>query len=373
LPSKGKVDFKMFEIIFLVGLSLYFIQLIIFSIGAGKRYSKINESELPAITVIVAARNEENNILDCMKSLDNLVYPEGKIEIILVNDHSTDKTGEIIGNFIKGKPKFKVIIPGAQIGSLKGKTNALANAIKIAGGELILTTDADCVVTPRWAITLASYFTNDVGFVGGFTTQTNDTSFAGMQAIDFIYLITIAAGAQNLGKPLSCIGNNMSYRKSIYEEIGGYENLQFSVTEDFNLLMAIDKTKKYKIIYPLDEHSLVTSKPCPDLKTLYWQKKRWGVGGMASDFIGYLVMAWGFITHLGMLLTPLFFTLTALYLCLFKIFVDYFFVYPVFKKLKLQLKFNHFIAFEIYFIIYVLILPFVVLLNRKVKWKGREF
>lgn len=363
----------MFEVIFLVGISFYFIQLVIFTIGAGKKYQKILDEELPALTVVVAARDEEENILNCMQSLNNLVYPEGKLEIIIVNDHSSDSTGEIIASFIKSKPKFKSLSPESSIGSLKGKTNALANAIKISSGEIILTTDADCIVSPNWAKTIASYYKDDVGFVGGFTTQENYNAFAGMQAIDFVYLLTVAAGTINLGKPLSCIGNNMSYRKSVYLEIGGYEGLPFSVTEDFNLLMAIYNLKKYKIIYPLDENALVTSKVCPNWKTLYWQKKRWGVGGMKSDLIGYSVMAWGYIVHAAMLLLPFFFSLSALYLSVFKICIDYFFVKPVFKKLKLRMKFSHFIAFEIYFIIYVLVLPFIVLPNRKVKWKGRTF
>lgn len=363
----------MFEIIFLTAVSLYFIQLVIFAVGASIKFPKLAEDKLPAISIIVAARNEEDNILDCMKSLDALIYPENKIEIILVNDHSTDSTGELISSFIKDKPKFKTIVPQSAIGNLKGKTNALANALKIASGEIIFTTDADCIVSPLWVKTIASYYKKNVGFVGGFTTQEDYNAFVGMQAVDFIYLLTVAAGSINLNKPLSCIGNNMSYRKKVYDEVGGYENLPFSVTEDFNLLMAMHKLKKYKIIYPLDAGGLVTSKACPDWKTLFWQKKRWGVGGAESDLFGYLVMAWGFISHLFMMLTPFFFSITALYLCLFKISVDYFFVYPVFKKLKLRLKASNFLAFELYFIIYVVLLPFVVLPNRKVKWKGREF
>lgn len=363
----------MFELIFLISISLYFLQLIFFSIGASKKYKKLPDDKLPSVTVVVAARDEEGNILDCLQSLDKLIYLEGRIEIIVVNDHSTDSTGEIIKTFIKDKPKFKTLIPEGSIGSLKGKTNALANAVKISSGEVILTTDADCIVSPTWAKTIASYYKDDVGFVGGFTTQEDYNAFAGMQAIDFVYLLTVAAGAINLGKPLSCIGNNMSYRKTVYEKIGGYEGLPFSVTEDFNLLMAIHDLKSYKIIYPLDENALVISKSCPDWKTLYWQKKRWGVGGMESDLIGYLVMVWGYIVHGAMLLLPFFFSMTGLYLSIFKLCVDYFFVKPVLKKLNLRMKISHFIAFEIYFIVYVLVLPFIVLPNRKVKWKGRTF
>lgn len=363
----------MFEIVFLVGISLYFLELVVFTVGAVKKYEKLKTEKLPKVTVIVAARNEEENILDCMTSLDNQVYPDGKLEIIIVNDHSTDATQNIIEEFIGGKPKFKTLIPRESIGSLKGKTNALANAIKISTGEIILTTDADCFASPTWVKTIASYYKDDVAFVGGFTTQQDQNAFAGMQAIDFIYLLTVAAGTMNLGKPLSCIGNNMSYRKSVYHEVGGYEGLPFSVTEDFRLLMAIHDLKKYKIIYPIDQGALVTSKPCPDWKTLFWQKKRWGVGGMESDLIGYSVMAGGYITHIAMLLTPFFFSAVALYLCIFKLSMDYFFLKPVFNKLKLRMKFTHFLAFEFYFILYVLLLPFIVLPNRKVKWKGRTF
>lgn len=363
----------LFEVIFTIGVSFYFIELIIFTIGAGYKFSKLKDEDLPDISIIVAARNEESNILDCLNSLDKLIYPDNKIEIIIVNDHSTDNTGEIIESFIADKRKFKAIIPHESIGALKGKTNALANAIKIAKGDVILTTDADCTVPPNWAKTLASYYLKDVGFVGGYTTQEDRTAFKGMQSIDFVYLLTVAAGTINLKKPLSCIGNNMSYRKSAYDEVGGYEKLKFSVTEDFNLLMAINDLKKYKIIYPMDAEALVTSKACPDVKSLYWQKKRWGVGGAESDFIGYMVMFWGFLSHICILLTPFFFSTSVLYLCLLKFCIDYFFVSPVFKKLNLKLRLSHFIAFEIYFIVYVVMLPFVVLPNRSIKWKGREF
>ena len=130
----------------------------------------------------------------------------------------------------------------------------------------------------------------------------------------------------NLGKPLSCIGNNMSYRKSVYDEVGGYENIPFSVTEDFQLLMAMHKLKKYKIIYPLDAEGIVTSKPCTSFRQLYWQKKRWGVGGLESDIAGYSVMSVAFITHVLMLLIPFFYSVSALYFVASKFILDYFFL-----------------------------------------------
>ncbi len=363
----------MFELIFIIALSVYFFQTVIFLIGAGKKFKRLDEKDLPSVSIIVAARNEENNILKCMESLNQLIYPENKIEIIIVDDNSTDTTATIIDEFISDKPKFIKINPSKNFGEVKGKANALANAIELSKGEIIMTTDADCSVSPTWAKTIASYYTKDVALVCGYTNQFERTIFQGMQSVDFIYLLGIAGGTMNLGKPLSCIGNNMSYRKSVYNEIGGYAKIPFSVTEDFKVLMAMHELKKYKIIYPLDEGGLVTSEPCGDVKSLYHQKKRWGVGGLDSDLAGYFVMSSGFVTHICVLLLPFFFSFAGLYLLSFKLFIDYFFLKSIYNRLKIKLLIKHFMAFEIYFIVYVLLLPITLILSRKVKWKGRNY
>ncbi|MGE5681311.1 MAG: glycosyltransferase [Bacillota bacterium] len=363
----------MFEVIFLIAICLYFIQSFLFVAGASKRFKKLPEESLPEISIIVAARNEENNILNCLQSLDNLIYPEGKIEIILVNDKSTDCTSEIAEKFILDKPKFRLITTEKKIGNLRGKTNALANGLEIAKGEVILTTDADCTVSPTWAKSIASYYQKDVAMVCGYTSQIAEDQFSGMQMLDFMYLLTVAAGAMNFNRPLSCIGNNMSYRKSVYKEVGGYESIPFSVTEDFKLLKTIFKLKKYRVIYPLDSEALVTSKPCEDWKSIYWQKKRWGVGGLDSDIDGFLVMTSGFIASICIVLLPFMFSANALYLGILKVAIDYFLLFPVLKKFNLTSKLKYFLSFEIYFIVYVILLPILVLTSRKVLWKGRSY
>lgn len=364
----------MLEIIFLFFLCGYFIQSVVFSVGVKKTFQRIKENEFLPATVVVAARNEEDNILKCLKALDELIYPEGKLEIIIVDDKSTDNTGKVIDEFIFGKDKFKKIVTKKEIGKLKGKTNALANALEIAKGEIILTTDADCIVHPMWAYTTASYYKPDVAMVNGFTTQAAHNGFSGMQAIDFIYLLIVAAGTINLGKPISCIGNNMSYRKKAYLEVGGYESLPFSVTEDFNLLHAIFKLKKYKIIYPLNKESIVTSLPCENLKSLYRQKKRWSVGGIQAPVRGYVIMAYGFITNLCVLLTPFFFSTIWLYLVFFKIVIDFFFLFPVYNILGIKKDLKYFFNWQIYYTIYVVLIPFVLtFIGKNVVWKGRKY
>jgi cellulose synthase/poly-beta-1,6-N-acetylglucosamine synthase-like glycosyltransferase len=364
----------MFEIIFLIMLSGYCIQSVLFVIGAKIKFPCLNENELPSATVIVAARDEGNNIQRCLESLDNLVYPDGKLEVLIVDDKSTDRTGEIIDEFIYTRDNFRKIIPDEPKGKMVGKVNALATAIREAEGEIILTTDADCEVKPMWVKTIASYYHQEnIGMVDSYTTQVAKNSFGGMQAIDFIYLLLVAGGTINLGLPISCIGNNMSFRKKAYEEVGGYESLPFSVTEDFTLLKAIYKLKKYKIVFPLEKNALVTSIPCPDFKSLYHQKKRWSVGGLGVPARGFFIMFWGYLTSLAILLTPLFFSPVWFYLVFFKIAIDLFVLYPIHQRLGITKNLRYFLIYQVYYILYVLALPFIVLSSRKVVWKGREY
>ncbi len=366
----------MFEIIFAVLVFLYFSQIAIFLIGANKLFKKTKaENDLPKASVIVAARNEEENILDCVRSLDALEYPHDKLEIIIVDDFSEDKTNELVSEFIADKPKYKLIQPTEKLVERPGKANALANGIKISKGEIILTTDADCVVSPTWAKTHASYYASeDVAFVGGFTTQTRGSLFESMQALDFIFLLGVAGGTMNLGKSLSCIGNNMSFRRSVYYKVGGYESIPFSVTEDFALVTKIAKLEGYRNIYPLDKNTLVRSKACKTVKEIYWQKKRWGVGGLASEFTGYFIMGLGFLTNLATLVSPFFFSSDVAVLLFFKLLSDYLFLFSISKKLGEKFNLVEFLAFEIYYLIYVVALTFVLFFaSSKVKWKEREY
>jgi len=209
--------------------------------------------------------------------------------------------------------------------------------------------------------------------VCGYTNQTQNSVFAGMQSMDFLYLLSVSAGTMNMRKPTSCLGNNMSYRKDVYLEIGGYESLPFSVTEDFKLLMAFQKLGTYKIIYPLDAEGLVTSKSCEDVKSLYWQKKRWGVGGWEAPPFAFMVMSTGWIAHACIFLSPFFYSANGLYLFFFKILMDFFLLKHLYDTFKLKMNYIHFLVFELYFIFYVLLLPVIVFFSKRVRWKGREF
>jgi len=363
----------MFEILFLIIVAAYFVQASLLSIGSKKKFSKIDVDELPTASIIVAARNEQDNIKKCLDSLAKLDYPENKLEVILVDDDSSDKTYSIIQDFIIGKPSFTLIKAEKDFGDTKGKARAIANAIEIAKGEIILTTDADCTVSRMWAATIAGYYKDEVVMVCGYTDQRGKSLFDKVQDMDFIYLLTIGGGSINLGKPLSAIGNNMSYRKSAYHSVGGYENIPFSVTEDFQLLMAINKLEGKKIIFPADPGSLVTSEPCKNWKTLFQQKRRWAIGGLKSTIGNLLIISTGFWVPFLIWFVPFFYSPTVLYLLLLKIFTDLFLVYFMYKRLQLKFNIMYFISFQIYQTLYFTLVGISLLFSKKVIWKGREF
>jgi cellulose synthase/poly-beta-1,6-N-acetylglucosamine synthase-like glycosyltransferase len=359
------------SIIFFILVLLYFILIVIYITGVKKRFPK-NTSTMPSASVIVCARNEEDNILTCLQSLSLLEYPKDKLEIILVDDHSTDKTGAIIDNFIKERPAFRKVIPPEE-GTLKGKTNALAAGIKQSSGEIILTTDADCTVQPGWINAVIPYYFENTGMVAGYTILEDSNWFQAMQQTDLLFLLSIGSGTANIGKPITGIGNNLSFARKAYDETGGYENIPFSVTEDYMLMKCIAALNKYEILFPCDPNMNVFSKGCANLKELIHQKKRWAAGAKDASVYGIFVLAISFLNNLGVLLVALFFSPVWLYLAVFKCVIDYYFLAPACKKAGVQLKFRYFILFEIYYLLYVVILPIMFLFNKNVLWKGRKY
>lgn len=355
-------------------ISLYSIEYLIFLYGLIKatKLKKV-ENYSPYVSIIVAARNEENKILNCLKSLHNLNYPREKLEIIIVNDQSTDRTEEIIKDFIKDKDHFILINSETSKTHLKGKVNAITQGIDISRGEILLFTDADCTVPNDWVKETVPYFTENVGIVGGYTFLKSKRAFEGIQSLDWIYLFNIASSSATLGFPLTGIGNNLAFKKEYYNIVGGYRNIKFSVTEDYALTQEILKKTNTKMAFPLNYQTLITSLPCENFLELYRQKKRWGVGGLDMIPLGFLVFSIPFILNLLILLQILILNIKLLILSIItKILMDFILLFYSTKKLRLMSYLKYFILFEFYLFIYVTALPFIVMFSKKVIWKDRR-
>ena len=156
------------------------------------------------ISVVVAARNEEKDIEKCLLSLLKQTYPTNRYEIIIVDDGSTDKTASIVKSFSERFANIHLLsLMFDSEHKIGRKPIALAKGIAQASGEIILTTDADCIVPPQWIEIMVNHFEEGVVFVAGpVAERDSNTFFAKMEQLEFLGLITTAAGLIGSGRPI---------------------------------------------------------------------------------------------------------------------------------------------------------------------------
>ncbi|HTY36554.1 MAG TPA: glycosyltransferase [Bacteroidota bacterium] len=354
-------------------LFLYLLQIAVMTAAVMSPRDRIVEGPLPFVSVVIAARDEEDNLDACLESVLHQTCPPDQFEVILINDRSTDGTERVCREFTGRFQNFRYL-NAREDQQLRGKTNALDQGIEKARGQIILITDADCTVPPTWVEWTARRYDNNVGIVGGLTLQHISTWFQGMQSLDWAFLLGLAAATMSLRFPLSTIGNNLSFRKSAYLGVGGYRKIPFSVTEDFMLFQAIVQTKQWDYFCPIDPRVLVVSKPCQTWRELFRQKHRWGKGGLDMKLGGMSIMAIGFGLNVLMIVS----ILTGAYgagVCtlLLKMLGEFAFLFTLLRKQGHVEILKHFLWYEMYFITYVVMLPFLVFLGGKVVWKGRTY
>jgi len=262
----------------------------------------------PFVSVIVAARDEEDTIGRCLHSLVRQDYPGERYEVTIVDDRSSDSTAKVVGDFAKGSPNLHLFRVLSNPQKLSGKQHALNIGIKRSKGDIILITDADCVVPDTWMRRTVQSFADEVGLVAGFTLLEGRDMFARIQTVDLLYLLTIAWGATGMGRPTSLIGNNLAFRRKAYEDVGGYNGIGFTVTEDLALLEAIRDRSNWKIGFIADPSHVVTALPAKTLSEFFQQRKRWAVGGLKIQAFGLFLLITAFslrlLTTLYLFLSP---------------------------------------------------------------------
>ena len=363
-------------ILLIVGV-LYLVELAFYSF-AGRRARKPHKGpypfqKLPKVSVVVAAKDEEEHLPACLASLVKVDYPRDLLEIIIVNDQSVDSTPAVIDRFA-GEYGFVRRVDAVEGTDMRGKANALSQGIDSAQGEFILLTDADCSVPVTWISGTLKHFEEKTGIVGGVTLILKaDNVLSGVQSLDWDFLLSIGSAAATIRKPLACLGNNLAFRKKAYEDVGGYRKIRFSVTEDYALFKAISESGRWDYHYPMDRQTLVETLPLRSLKEVFAQRKRWATGGKDTGFFGVVTLAPGFLFHWGIIVTAILSPASFPLLLLVKLVLDALFVFPVLKFYGKIAHLKFIVYFEIYYLIYVAILPFSVYLGKAITWKGRKY
>jgi cellulose synthase/poly-beta-1,6-N-acetylglucosamine synthase-like glycosyltransferase len=233
-------------------------------------------------SIIIAARNEEENIGPCLRSILNQTISRDRYEIIIVDDRSEDRTASIVDEFIKSGEPVRLFSVKDVPSGIVPKKNAISIAAKAARNEILVFTDADCIVLPTWLSTIEKHCAPEVGFLQGITTYFKvpgmNPLFFGLQAVDFLSHGIVAAAGIGAGIPINSNANNMVIRKDVFFELGGFSNgLERIVSADDDLLLqSVWRSNKWKVAFMADPEGAVTTKPTMTIKGVFDQRKRWG-------------------------------------------------------------------------------------------------
>ena len=322
------------------------------------------------VSILVAARNEEENILSCLKALGELNY--SNYEVWIGNDGSTDKTQELIEAFIKDKPNFNILNITQNLGEAKGKSNVLAQLVHKAKGDFFFITDADIQVPNNWIDYMLSSFYEGVGVVSGFTVTGGTNLFAKMQRIDWAYAMGMVKVVSDFGKPIVGIGNNMAVTREAYFSTGGYENLPFSVVEDYQLFTEIT-SNGYGFRNLLHFEVKAESKPLSSFKSLLEQRKRWMFGAFQLPISVLSILVLQAIYYVLALIICFIKPSLGLNLIVFKSFIQAVFVKSVFAKIGERVSFFYMVLFEFYQLFLSTASLIYYYFPSKIKWKGRTY
>ena len=327
--------------------------------------------ELPKVSVLIAARDEENNLADCLDSLMNLDYPMDKLEVLVGNDMSEDQTGEIAQAYATRFPSIRYFNIYKKVVKGNGKANVLAQLARKATSEYIFITDADITVPQQWITSMLQGMDEETALVTGTSVVVGKNFLAYMQQIDWLFATGMLKVVSDLNIPVTTMGNNMLMRKSVYEEIGGYEAIPFSVTEDLELFNQIKS--KYKTVNLFGPGVLNQSKPVKTFNDLLIQRKRWMRGAFDLPIImiillflqaSYIVFFFGLIIinpTLGWSLLAVKFVLRFIFLSL------------VVNKLSSRVNILGSFIFEVYSAFFSLASLVYYVFSGDIEWKGRKY
>lgn len=335
------------------------------------------------VSIIIPARDEENHILTCLEAVCVQSYPKDLMEVIVVNDHSTDRTADLVRNFA---PKHVRLINLADhlkqdepMNSYKKK--AIETAIDLCTGDLIITTDADCVMHKYWVETVADYYEHHgYKFIAApVSYYREDDFFKVFQSLDFLSMQGITGAAAHLHCGTMCNGANLAYEKQAFKDVGAFRGIDCIASGDDMLLMY----KMYKaypdgIGYLKHPHAIVHTLPAEGVGAFMNQRIRWASKADKYDdkrltaVLGFVYL-WNitlFLLFVAGFFRPLFW-IWCIGLILFKTLMELIFLWPVAKFFQKTRLLWQFFPAQFLHIPYIIVAGWLGKFG-KYEWKNRR-
>lgn len=324
------------------------------------------------VSILIAARNEEDCILSCLESIGLLRYPTQDLEVLIGNDQSEDHTAERIRAFIRYQPHFRLVDIRAQTGHQQGKANVLLQLIRQSRGDYLLFTDADVRLPPRWVEGMLAACTPGIGVVAGITLPDGTRLFDRLQTFDWLLAHAQIALATELGMAVTVMGNNMLVSREAYLATGGYEGLPFSVVEDQTLFRAIvQKGYGFKNLHAAQV--LATTRPAARWTDLLRQRKRWMRGAMQIHWLLVCLLLVQALFIPLLITLGCFFPTLSMAIFTAKVAADGWMVYRLRRRLGRKDPLLYLIPYQFYHAVVQLALILYYFLPINIEWKGRKY
>lgn len=373
--------------------SLLFAGVYFFIISTYKKaWCSLSEWNIPQnyfpttkVTIIIPARNEENNIINCLTSILKINYPEKLFEVIVVDDHSTDSTFKLVNDFSKINANVKIIqltdfIQHEKINAFK--KIAIKTAISQATGDLIVTTDADCIVPTKWLQLIVSFYEmKNAHFIAApVNFHQEKSTFERFQSLDFLGIMGVTGAGIQLGWMNMCNGANLAYSKKAFEKINGFEGIDNMASGDDILLMqkmAVHFPKNIAFLKNINATVFTTAKP--DINSFIAQRLRWATkSANYTEWKITLILIIVFIYCCTIVLSfsaIIFINIkwAFLFLILFSIkaISDYFFLGKMAAYFNRSDLMKSYWYAQILHILYIVVIGTLSNLKKQYKWKGR--
>lgn len=377
-------------IVSLIFLLIYGALMLLYAFG----WKKCRDYILPKdfqpktkISILIPARNEAGNIEKCLRSILDNAYPEMLREIIVIDDFSSDNTAEIARKLLNNRngkvlPLKDYLSPDERLNAYKKK--ALSIAIDNAQGDLIVTTDADCICPKNWLRHIAGiYEQSNAKFIAApvsfLPAEGKKSWLYYFQSLDFMTMQGITAAGAELNMGSMCNGANLAFEKAAFHQVGGYQGIDQIASGDDMLLMYKIKKQFPGGIHYLKNKEAIVATPCqPTLGSFFNQRIRWASKSDKYDdktltlilLAVYLFNACLFCLFVFAFFQPLgwWFLLGMFFL---KTMVEISFLWPVAKFYNKSAELWRFPFLQPFHILYVLSAGFLGKFG-SYQWKGRK-
>jgi cellulose synthase/poly-beta-1,6-N-acetylglucosamine synthase-like glycosyltransferase len=333
------------------------------------------------ISVIIPARNEAANIGACLDAILQQDYPSHLIQVIVIDDNSTDDTFKIVSSSKYARMQLTGLQLTGEDAGIAPKKRAIAEGIAVASGDLIVTTDADCVAGPQWLSSIAAchYQTKKVFIAAPVRIKEGDTLLSRFQALDFLTMQGITGAAAYKRFHNMCNGANLAYEKKVFHEVGGFNGIDHIASGDDMLLMG-KIVKKYpaQTGFLKSKMAIVTTQAASSWKEFFQQRIRWASKSMHyKDNRIFLVLLLVWLTNLSILTVAVMgfwypaAWLLFLFICVCKFFIELFFVQEVAGFFGQQSLLLYLLALQPMHMVYIVVSG-VFGQFKSYEWKGRK-